>query len=116
DRGQRRRVGIAGHLPDRPVAPGVRRPRFGCNLTSTVGHHSPPGLEAAPPSATFGTLGTHQKHESRLGRAASGKTRKRNPRPPSYTGGTKIARDGRVSLPCSARYRRERAKASDLRE
>jgi hypothetical protein len=31
------------------------------------------------------------KHESRLGGAASGKTRKRDPKPPTSTGGTKIA-------------------------
>jgi hypothetical protein len=31
------------------------------------------------------------KHESRLGGAASGKTRKRDPGPPTCTGGTKIA-------------------------
>src|SRR5436309_1705331 len=35
------------------------------------------------------------KNESRLGRAASGKTQGRDPRPPSCTGGTKIARAGR---------------------
>ena len=37
------------------------------------------------------------KHESRLGGAASEKRAERDPRPPSCTGGTKIARSGALS-------------------
>ena len=54
DPGERRLVGITGHLPDRQTAPAVGGPSV-ARSRGRSGHASPPRLEAASPSATFGS-------------------------------------------------------------
>src|SRR5207245_1598648 len=87
-------VGVTGYLADRQAAPAVGAP--------VLAHHStPPGWR--PLHHRRHRIGRTLKHESRLGGRLRG-TRKRDPRPPSYTGGTKIVRSGRgtrpLYLPC----------------
>src|SRR5690348_17224794 len=58
------------------------------------------------------------KHESRLGRAASENARRRDPRPPSCTGGTKIVRSGEPSSyrNVSSNERSRQARCANLPE
>ena len=82
-------VGITRHLPDRQAAPAVGRPSHYLAFVRMVTHH----LRGWRPLHHRRHSDQREPETRKPPRSGGfGKTRKRDPRPPSCTGGTKIAR------------------------